>query len=144
MSAPYHPVSTNVNCWPGLGVGVSLTQDLAGHRRDVSLAEDDESGQVLQRVPLGPAEVGMWLLTRPVADGQQRSGQPVGDGCALHLEHLESRDLLPPYPDVRGEIGGVLDRHLQEEYGIAGRDVARLPLFPLLDQVLSGIPLVGM
>ena len=68
--------------WPSLGVGVGLTQDLAGHRGDISLAKDDEASQVLQWVPLGPAEVGVRFLPCPVADGQQRGRQPVGDGRA--------------------------------------------------------------
>ncbi len=143
--ASNHPValvSPYMNRRPGRGVGVGLAQDLAGHGGDVSLAEDDEAGQVLQWVALGPAEVGVRLLAGPVADGQQRGGQPVGDGRALDLEHPEPRDLLPLHLDVRGEVRGVFDRHLEEEHGIAGRDVARLPLLPLLDQVLPGIPLV--
>ena len=90
----HHP-SPNVNCWPGLGVGVGLTQDLAGHGSDVSLAEDNEAGQVLQWVPLGPAEVGVRFLPRPVTDGQQRGRQPVGDGRALDLEHPEPRISSP-------------------------------------------------
>ena len=67
-----------MNCRPRLGVRIGLTQDLAGDGRDVSLTEDDEAGQVLQRVPLDPAEVGVRFLPVRSRMASKVAASPLG------------------------------------------------------------------
>ena len=63
----------------GARVRLGLAQDLVRHRRDVALAEQDVADQVLERVALGPAEVGVRDLPGRVAQVQQEGGDRVRD-----------------------------------------------------------------
>jgi hypothetical protein len=107
------------------GVGLGLAQDLVGDGGDVALAEEDEAGQVLEGVALGPAEVGVGAAAGPLADGEEDGGDGVGDGGGLDLEDPEAVDLLAVDADAAGELGGVADGDLEEEDGVAEGECGR-------------------
>ena len=74
-----------------LGVGLGLSQDLVRDGRDVALAEEDETGEVLQRIPLGPTEVDVRALAGLIADREEHGGDlwaesSIGNGSRFFIE----------------------------------------------------------
>ena len=117
---------------PG-GVGLGLAQDLAGHRRDVALAEEHVAGQVQQRVALGPVEVGVRPTARRVAAGtaagpRSRWGPPSPRARSTRWPPTSSPRTLR----TSRELGGVADVTSRKRTGCSGGMSMSSRALPLL------------
>ena len=72
-------ISAHVHVWATRPVGLGDAQHLAGHRRDLPDAEEEEAQQLRDRVALGPLEVDVRDDPGAVPRVQQEGGQRVGD-----------------------------------------------------------------
>ncbi len=130
---------------PPRAVRLRLPQHLAGDRRDLALPEQEEPQELRERIALRPLEVDVRLLPGAVPDGEQQRGQRVGDAGALQRQHPVA---VVQHLAVHGEHGlelrGVLDRHLDEDQVVLGRDVVVRPDLALLLLVLGEVAAVGL
>ena len=124
------------------GVRLRLTQNFPRRGRNVALAEEDETRQVLQRIAFDPAEVGMGRLAKQIAHGQQHGGNRIRNGGAFGSQNVKSPDLLPGHPYRRSEVRGILDRDFEEEHGVAGGDWLASRSSRSFKKVLAGVALI--
>src|SRR4029453_4094983 len=133
-----------VDRWAPPRVGFGVAQYLSGDGRDLTVAEDEVAQHVHDWVALGPAEVDERQLARLVADVEQQGRDRVGHGRALGPQDAVAVAFLPGDPQHRPEPRGGAHGYLQEQHGVAGRDVVVRAFLAFFLQVLALVALVGL
>src|SRR6266511_187442 len=121
-----------------------LAKHLPRQRRGVSFAEEQVTHQVCQWMALRPLEIAVRADPAGVAEAQQDGGESVRNRGAVGSQHAVTVDVHAAHLKHPREVGGILDRDLEEEnlrvvrYGV---DVA---LFSLFQNVLADIACLAL
>src|SRR5690606_22688627 len=85
-------------------VRLRSSQNLVCDRRDVTLSEEDESCQILERVAFRPTEVDVWTLAGAITDLEEHRCNRVRHGGAEDPQDPMRANLLADDTDRRSEL----------------------------------------